>query len=1172
MHDQPQFFSNPVRKFGWLSLLFLLVNLFAQGSGFAQTGTLTINTGSPSLSIPPTLFGAFFEEINLAGEGGLYGELVRNRSFNSSTTPDFWNLVTPAIAGWQATGGAWSIDSSVSPGAYEQSGNGSDYRSTYSGAGSTAWNNYTLTLQARKLSGSEGFLIMFNVADSNNWFWWNIGGWTNTAHAIQQCVNGTKSVLTTMSGSVNTGQWYDIKVTVQGNTINCYLDNVLTQTITTGTSYAGSIGLSTWNTQAEFRNIVVTGSDSQVLYQSNFDASGGAVGGISVDTSRPLNATNTDALKLTMTSGTGSVGVANSGFFGIPLQSGSAYNLSLYASGTDAFTGPLTARLESADGSAVYAQTTFNGLTTDWQQFTATLVPTTSDTNARLVVGIDQPGTVWLDVVSLFPQATFNNHTNGLRLDLANALAAMKPAFYRYPGGNFIESYTVANAVRWKKTIGDPASRPGHLNDAWGYWSTDGYGLDEFFRQCEDMGMEPLYGINCGLMLNYNGSATNTVPLAEMGPWVQDALDLIEYANGDTNTTWGALRATNGHPAPYNLKYLEIGNENGGSYYDERYTLFYDAIKAQHPDIKLISPVWGTTPWSRPVEIRDEHYYSDPAFFINNATKYDSYSRSGPKVFVGEYAVTSGYGTYGNLSAALGEAAFMTGMERNCDVVLMASYAPLFANVNNINWHPDLIYYDNSRWFGTPAYYVQKMFANNMGSVLLPMTQDFGTNHAGSIGLSTWSTVAEFRNVVVTGSDSQILYQSDFSTSSGTTNWVVTSGTWATTGTNGTYKQSAGGTDRRTTYSAAGSTAWKDYTLTLQARKNGGNEGFLIMFNVADSNNWFWWNLGGWGNTNHGVEQCVNGSKTTIARVSGSIDTTWHDIKIAIQGSTVNCYLDNVLTQTITMPSVAPIYSVASMKESTREIILKSVNPTNSVVSTNIMLNGASAIAPTAEKTVLTSGSPSDENSFAAPTNVAPVTSTISTPSTQFALSLPAYSATILRVQTPAVAPASLSGTAGNQKATISWGSAAGAATYTVKRSTVSGGPYTDVAAGITDTSYTNTGLTNGTTYYYVVVAVNSAGETVAATQVAVTPALPPIATQELSPPETIVSGSTVSLTVKSSVPGRCYQLQRRDSLSTGNWENIGDPVTGTGDDLIFTDAYDPATPKCFYRVQLSSP
>src|SRR5258708_1684111 len=242
--------------------------------------------------------------------------------------------------------------------------------------------------------------------------------------------------------------------------------------------------------------------------------------------------------------------------------------------------------------------------------------------------------------------------------------------------------------------------------------------------------MEPLYGVNCGLMLGYNGGANNTVPLNQMAPWVQDALDLIQYANGNTNTIWGAQRAANGHPAPYNLRYIEIGNENGGSLYDLRYTLFYDAIKSNYPAMHLIAPVWGSPsiPASRPVEIMDEHYYSSAGTFAGYATKYDSYNRAGPKVFVGEYAVTSGYGTLGNLSAALGEAAFMTGMERNSDLVLMASYAPLFANVNASQWHPDAINYDASRVLGTPSYYVQQMFGQNRGNFVLPAAVSVSSN------------------------------------------------------------------------------------------------------------------------------------------------------------------------------------------------------------------------------------------------------------------------------------------------------------------------------------------------------------------------------------------------------------------------------------------------------------
>jgi alpha-L-arabinofuranosidase len=458
---------------------------------------------------------------------------------------------------------------------------------------------------------------------------------------------------------------------------------------------------------------------------------GTATGTMSVDPSQPLNTNIPNSLKLTMQSGTGSVGAGNSGFWGMSLQAGATYYLNFYAMGSSGYTGPVVAQLQNASGSTVYAQASFSGLTTSWQHFAASLVSSGTDTNARIVLSITNAGTVWLDVVSLFPSATFYNRTNGLRLDLANMLAALHPSFLRFPGGNFIEGANITNAVRWKKTIGDIAQRPGHMDDAWGYWSTDGFGYHEFLQFCEDMGMEPLYAINCGLALSYNGSTNNTVPLSQMGPWVQDALDAIQYANGDTNTTWGALRAANGHPAPFNLQYMEIGNESGGTYYNDRYTLFYDAIKSNYPSIHLIAPGnWpGGPPWSRPVEIQDQHYYSVPMMFYSSyATMYDNYSRNGAKVFVGEYAVTGGYGTYGDLASALPEAVFMTGLERNSDLVQMASYAPLFANVNGMQWQPDLIYYDSSRGvFGTPSYYVQELFSQNRGDVVLP-TVVSGTN------------------------------------------------------------------------------------------------------------------------------------------------------------------------------------------------------------------------------------------------------------------------------------------------------------------------------------------------------------------------------------------------------------------------------------------------------------
>jgi alpha-L-arabinofuranosidase len=731
---------------------------------------------------------------------------------------------------------------------------------------------------------------------------------------------------------------------------------------------------------------------------------GTAAGTMNVDTTRPLNTNIFNSLKLTMQSGAGSVGAANSGFWGMSLQAGATYYLNFYAAGSNGFTGPITAKLESSSGSSVYAQASFSGLTTNWQHFSASLVSSGTDTNAQIVLSISNPGTVWLDVVSLFPQATFFGRTNGMRLDLGNMLAAMHPSFLRFPGGNFIEGDYLTNAVRWKKTIGDISQRPGHMNDAWGYWSTDGFGYHEFLQFCEDVGMEPLYAINCGLSLGYNGSTNNTVPLDQLGPWVQDAVDAIQYANGGTNTTWGALRAANGHPAPFNLQYMEIGNENGGSYYSDRYAMFYDAIKSNYPAMHLISCDWGGIPSSAPVEIQDEHYYSSQSTFISYATKYDSYSRSGPKVFVGEYAVTSGYGTYGNLVSALGEAAFMTGMERNSDLVQMASYAPLFANVNGIQWLPDLIYYDSSRGvFGTPSYYVQELFGQNRGNAVLPATVVITTNSAssvhGAIGVGSWNTSVQYTNIVVT-SNGVTLYQSDF-VNQGTNGWSVFNGAWSTN--NGMYQQTAITTDCYSTY---GNTNWANYTITLQACKVGGDEGFLILFNVLDNYDWTWWNIGGWSDTLDGIEQMVGGNKTAYAQVSQYIaPNTWYYIRIVLTGARVQCYLGTNsvqaatnLVQDVTLPVPNGLLVSSTYANAAGQVIVKAVNPYSTPMATTFNVAGVNTIASNATLIQLTSGSAANENSLASPTNVFPVTNSIANAGTNFTLTLPANSLSILRL------------------------------------------------------------------------------------------------------------------------------------------------------------------------------
>jgi len=730
-----------------------------------------------------------------------------------------------------------------------------------------------------------------------------------------------------------------------------------------------------------------------------FVTQGDARGTMNVDTANHLNSSIRNSLRLTLSSGSGSVGAGNSGFWGMSLKAGETYNLGFFAKGNLSSSGSITARLESADGSQVYAQAVLTGIASAWQHFTAPLVSSGTGTNARLVLAISNPGTVWLDMVSLFPQATYHNRVNGLRPDLAEKIADLHPSFLRFPGGNFIESYNVTNAVRWKTTVGDVTQRAGHFNDSWGYWSTDGFGAYEFFQFCEDAGMEPLYGINAGLMLNYSGGADNTVPLDHLKPWIQDALDLIEYANGDTNTTWGARRAADGHPAPFHLKYMEIGNENGGTLFDERYALFYDAIKSKYPYMHLIAPGnWtGGHPWSRPVEIADEHYYDSPSTFISYAHKYDTYSRRGPKIFVGEYAVTSGFGTYGNLAAALGEAAFMTGLERNADLVRMASYAPLLANVNGIQWHPDMIYYDSSRSFGTPSYYVQQLFSNNRGDVVLPSslkeTPDPATmTMHGAIGLGSWNTAVEYSNVQVK-SNGMALYRDDFS-SAAPQPWHIVNGSW--TMANGRCQQTnASLVDCRATI---GNTNWSNYSISLRARKTGGREGFLILFNWLDDNNWTWLNIGGWGNKYTAIEQNNGGTKTTIGMpVPQTIATnTWYDIRVVLSGPRIRCYVNGTLIQDAIYPS--GIFVSSTYAKAAGQVIIKAVNPYRAPATTTFKIAGFDSVAPEASVIRLTSAYSFDENSLDAPTRVFPVTNTITGAGKDFTVTLPPHSLSVFRL------------------------------------------------------------------------------------------------------------------------------------------------------------------------------
>jgi alpha-N-arabinofuranosidase len=461
----------------------------------------------------------------------------------------------------------------------------------------------------------------------------------------------------------------------------------------------------------------------------------GGTGAISLDDSQPIQGTVLmRSLKLDAgQASTGHrVGIANDGYWGIPVKPKITYRLSFYAKSDGSGSGPLTASIEGNDGARIFATAPVPKVTNQWQKYTATLTTgddVTPSANTRFVISTENPGTFWFNLVSLFPP-TFNDRPNGNRIDIMQLLSDMKPTFLRLPGGNFLEGGTIADRFPWKQTIGPLEQRPGHRG-CWGYGASDGLGLLEFLEWCEDLHIQPVLAVYAG----YSLKGQHVGPGPALQPFVDDALDEIEYVTGDASTKWGAERVKDGHPAPFPLTYVEIGNEDGfdnSHSYDGRFAQFFEAIKAKYPNLKCIATAGGKDPLGSRVKLTqrvpdsiDEHYYRSAGEMEEDAAHYDSYDRNGPKVFVGEWATREGQPTT-NMNAALGDAAWMTGMERNSDVVVLASYAPLFVNVNHggMQWASDLIGYDAVTSYGSPSYYAQKMFNTYLGDSVISVTSE----------------------------------------------------------------------------------------------------------------------------------------------------------------------------------------------------------------------------------------------------------------------------------------------------------------------------------------------------------------------------------------------------------------------------------------------------------------
>ena len=435
---------------------------------------------------------------------------------------------------------------------------------------------------------------------------------------------------------------------------------------------------------------------------------------ISADETTGPSAALTRSMKVSVTQATEAApaGVENDGYWGIAVRPHSVYSGSFWAK-TDSDGLPVTVSLENDQTGVVAAKATVTGLTGEWKQYTYTLrtgeVPVTA--NNHLILTVPRPATIWFNLISLFPP-TYHDRVHGNRVDIMEKLAAMHPQFLRLPGGNYLEGDHIPERFDWKKTIGPWVDRPTHPSP-WRYRSSDGMGLLEFLEWCEDLKMQPVLAVYAG----YSLAQEHVDPGASLEPYVQDALDEIEYVTGSADTKWGAERVKDGHAAPFPLHYVEIGNEDwfdkSGSY-DGRFAQFFKAIKQHYPDLQLIAtaPVKSVAP-----DVLDEHFYMSAAESFSQAHHYDDHSREGPKIFVGEWATREGDPTP-NLEAALGDAAWMTGLERNTDLIIMSSYAPLFVNVDpgGMQWATDLIGYNALSSYGSPSYWAQVMFAANLGT------------------------------------------------------------------------------------------------------------------------------------------------------------------------------------------------------------------------------------------------------------------------------------------------------------------------------------------------------------------------------------------------------------------------------------------------------------------------
>lgn len=667
-------------------------------------------------------------------------------------------------------------------------------------------------------------------------------------------------------------------------------------------------------------------------------------------------------------------GVRNTGFTpGMYLQKGEKYRFSCLAATDGRGELPLRLVLENDEGRNLGQADIVVSNGTVWNHYEAEITAQETTTAGNLSIYIDAVGRLYLDMVSLFPQKTFMQQRNGLRADIATLLADLKPRFMRFPGGCLVHDGSINaedrdSLYRWKNTIGVLEERPARRNN-WGYNQTLGLGYYEYFCFCEEIGAKPLPVLPAG----YDPHHQRKVPFDQLDEWIQEALDLISFANDDASAQWGRIRCELGHPEPFGLEYIGIGNEEVGEGFFERYPYFHKAIKEKYPDIQIIASSgpfaagreyekgWNCARRNH-ADLVDEHYYMAPEWFLANHHRYDSFDEKDPRVFLGEYA------SWGNTwYNALIEASYMTGMERNSEKVGLACYAPLLCNVNYINWKPDMIWFDNHQAYGTANYYVQKLFMNHQGDdrIELEMTgiDDSVTiqdDPKGGFGLRIEpDTVVRYSQIMIEDiqngtiwKDSEVYFVGD----------------------NVEQYISADPDARVVTEDILLHTVESDhYIITVKGEMLYGRRGFMLQYGNRDEKNRYQWEIGGWQNMDSALTQDIAGRNSCLTQSSFTVAADReYELKLEIEGRHLRAYIDGELIHEIhhAPVKIEPLYTAASIDRQSGDVIVKLVNVQKRPIDTVLHMEGIEQAKGTAY--IMSGFALKDENSFAEPLKVSP--------------------------------------------------------------------------------------------------------------------------------------------------------------------------------------------------------